>query len=243
MFQAKYLIADFVAGDIYPFVQPRPTASSQPIADVVAPTSSQVSHDQSAPVLESQSVQIDNFLTLQERRQLLNYVLQQPSVFVPASTSTGSVDYRQALILSNVPEFSERFVHRIQAMVPQVLSQLKLPPFTESHIEVQLTAHNDGHYFKVHNDNGSPNVATRELSYVCYFYQEPKPFSGGELLIYDSRIENNFYVQAESFHTVEPRNNSIVFFLSRYLHEVLPVMCPSKAFADSRFTLNGWIHR
>lgn len=33
----------------------------------------------------------------------------------------------------------------------------------------------------------------------------------------------------------------IIFFLSRYMHEVLPVKCPSRNFADSRFTINGWI--
>lgn len=95
----------------------------------------------------------------------------------------------------------------------------------------------------MHNDNGSSETQNRELTYVYYFYREPKPFSGGELLLYDSKIENNYYVQADSFKTVEPRNNSIVFFPSRYLHEVKLVSCPSKAFADSRFTINGWIRR
>lgn len=128
-------------------------------------------------------------------------------------------------------------------MLPDVISKLEIPPFTISQIESQLTAHNDGNYYKLHNDNGSLETATRELSYVYYFYREPKPFSGGELRIYDSRIENNFYVAAKSSKTVEPRNNSIMFFLSRYLHEVLPVSCPSKAFADSRFTINGWVRR
>ncbi len=73
--------------------------------------------------------------------------------------------------------------------------------------------------------------------------QEPKAFSGGELLLYNSKIENNLYVNAESFTKIEPRNNSIVFFLSRCMHEVLPVNCKSKAFADSRFTINGWVRR
>ena len=127
--------------------------------------------------------------------------------------------------------------------MPDVLRKLNIPPFPIADIEVQLTAHNDGNYYKVHNDNGSPDTATRVFTYVYYFYREPKPFSGGELLIYDSKIENNFYVQADSCQTVEPHNNSIVFFLSRYLHEVLPVRCPSKAFADSRFTINGWLRR
>jgi Rps23 Pro-64 3,4-dihydroxylase Tpa1-like proline 4-hydroxylase len=37
--------------------------------------------------------------------------------------------------------------------------------------------------------------------------------------------------------------NQIVFFPSETLHEVLPVECPSGEFADSRFTVNGWLHR
>ncbi|WP_333783600.1 hypothetical protein [Nostoc sp. 'Peltigera malacea cyanobiont' DB3992] len=27
------------------------------------------------------------------------------------------------------------------------------------------------------------------------------------------------------------------------MHEVLPVNCPSQAFGDSRFTINGWVRR
>jgi Rps23 Pro-64 3,4-dihydroxylase Tpa1-like proline 4-hydroxylase len=118
-----------------------------------------------------------------------------------------------------------------------------MPPFVVSQIEAQLTAHNDGQFYKVHNDNGSQDTATRELTYVYYFYQDPKPFTGGELVIYDSKVQNNYYVQAESYKMVEPRNNSIVFFLSRYMHEVLPIRCPSQEFVNSRFTINGWIRR
>ncbi|MEP0760961.1 2OG-Fe(II) oxygenase [Trichocoleus sp. DQ-A2] len=147
------------------------------------------------------------------------------------------------MVLYYFPEFSELVVNRIKAILPNVFRKLGIPSFKVSDIESQLTSHNDGNYFKIHNDNGSPETITRELTYVYYFYREPKPFSGGELLIYDSKVENNFYVQSDSFKTVEPKNNSIVFFLSRYLHEVLPVVCPSKAFADSRFTINGWVRR
>jgi Rps23 Pro-64 3,4-dihydroxylase Tpa1-like proline 4-hydroxylase len=194
-------------------------------------------------VLESEYVQIDNFLTREEYQRLLNYVFQRESAFVPTSTSTGDLDYRRSMILHSFPEFSQIVVNRIQAILPDVFRKLNLPSFAIAEIEAQLTSHNDGNYYKVHNDNGSPDTATREFTYVYYFHQEPKAFSGGELLIYDSKIENNFYVKADSYKRVEPRNNSIVFFLSRYLHEVLPVSCPSKAFADSRFTINGWVRR
>ncbi|AFZ21209.1 2OG-Fe(II) oxygenase [Allocoleopsis franciscana] len=194
-------------------------------------------------ILESEYVQIDNFLTVEEYQQLLNYVFQRKSAFVPTSTSTGDLDYRRSMILHSFPEFSQLVVNRIQAILPDVFRKLNLSSFPIAEIEAQLTSHNDGNYYKVHNDNGSPDTATREFTYVYYFYQQPKAFSGGELLIYDSKIENNFYVKADSYKRVEPRNNSIVFFLSRYLHEVLPVSCPSKAFADSRFTINGWVRR
>ena len=147
------------------------------------------------------------------------------------------------MILHSFPEFSQLVVNRIQAILPDVFRKLNLSLFPIGEIEAQLTSHNDGNYYKIHNDNGSPDTATREFTYVYYFYQQPKAFSGGELLIYDSKIENNFYVKADSYKRVEPRNNSIVFFLSRYLHEVLPVSCPSKVFADSRFTINGWVRR
>lgn len=194
-------------------------------------------------ILPSPYVQLNNFLTSDEHQRLLNYVLEQKAAFVPTATSTGDLEYRQSLVLYNFPEFAELISDRIQMVLPDVLTKLDLPLFLISQIESQLTAHNDGHYYRIHNDNGSPDTASRVLTYIYYFYREPKPFSGGELRLYDSKVENNFYVQADSFKDIEPRNNSIVFILSRYLHEVLPIHCPSKAFADSRFTVNGWIRR
>ncbi|WP_427157512.1 2OG-Fe(II) oxygenase [Aliinostoc sp. HNIBRCY26] len=194
-------------------------------------------------ILNSHYIQIDNFLSSSEHEQLIQYVLARKSHFIPTSTSTSDENYRRSMVLYSFPEFHELIINKIKNIVPDITSKLNIPSFNISQIEGQITAHNDGNYYKIHNDNGSPDTAKRELTYVYYFYQEPKRFSGGELLIYDSKIENNYYVQAESYKTVEPRNNSIVFFLSRYMHEVLPVSCPSQDFADSRFTVNGWVHR
>jgi Rps23 Pro-64 3,4-dihydroxylase Tpa1-like proline 4-hydroxylase len=193
--------------------------------------------------LISRYAQIDNFLTATEKNKLIKYVLAKESQFVTTSTSTNAEDYRRSMVLHSFPEFSALMVNRIKAILPDVLRKLNLPSFAIGEIEAQLTMHNDNNFYKLHNDSGSPDTASRFFTYVYYFNREPKAFSGGELLIYDSKIENNFYVAAESFRTVEPRNNSIVFFLSRYMHEVLRVSCPSKAFADSRFTINGWVRR
>lgn len=192
--------------------------------------------------LTANYVQIDNFLTPEEQSKLLIYVLEQESAFVPATITTGELNDRQALVLYSFPEFSNLIKSRIKTLFPEIINKLDLPSFHIANIESQLTAHNDGNYYKIHRDNSSSKTNTRVLTYVYYFNQEPKAFSGGELQIYDSKINKyNSYIPAQSFQRVEPRNNSIVFFLSRHFHEVLPVNCPSQNFADSRFTINGWI--
>jgi Rps23 Pro-64 3,4-dihydroxylase Tpa1-like proline 4-hydroxylase len=194
-------------------------------------------------ILPSHFIQVGDFLTAMELEQLFKFVIQKENNFLPTSNSVNDPDYRRSMFLPTFAPFSELIIERVKAILPQLIGDLQIPPFQIDYVEAQLTAHNHGNYYKVHNDNGSPDSATRELTYVYYFNREPKAFSGGELTIYDSKIENNFYVAAESFKTVQPINNSIVFFLSRYMHEVLPVSCPSQAFADSRFTINGWVRK
>lgn len=201
---------------------------------------------EAANILSAQYIQIDNFLTHEEQTNLIAYTLQKESAFVSTGDTTNTAyypDHRNSLVLYHFPEFDQFLVNRVRAILPDVLIKLGIPSFEISIIEAQLTAHNDGNYYRIHNDNSSPETAPRQLTYVYYFYQEPKAFSGGELLIYDTKVQNNRHFKTESFKTVEPRNNSIVFFPSHYMHEVLPVSCPSKAFTDSRFTINGWVRR
>jgi len=197
-------------------------------------------------ILTSPYVQIDNFLTEAEKTQVISYSLEKETAFVdtaPLTNTSHHPNHRKSWVLYQFPEISEIFLHRLKKAMPFVLSKLGMGLFPISGIEVQLTAHNDNNYFRLHNDNGTPETATRKLTYSYYFYREPKPFSGGELVIYDRTILNSSSYPSESFQTIEPRNNSIVFFPSQCYHEVLPVNCVSKAFADSRFTINGWVRQ
>lgn len=119
-----------------------------------------------------------------------------------------------------------------------------MPPFTVGRVECQVTASTDGSYFRPHTDAGKGAIdATRKLTYVYYFNREPKGFTGGELRVYNDELRNGKFSSTDTFQLVEPRNNSIVFFNAAIMHEVRPVQVASKAFADSRFTVNGWIHR
>jgi SM-20-related protein len=194
-------------------------------------------------IIPSNYLIIEDFLTSEENQLLLEYAQKKEAEFQSTTTTNNEFDYRRSKVLFSFPEFSQLITERLHQYIPQVLETFKIEPFEISRIESQLTAHNDNNFYKLHNDNGSAITANRELTYVYYFYQEPRQFSGGELVIYDSKIENNYYVATESSHTINPKNNSIIFFLSRYQHEVLPVICPSQNFAHSRFTVNGWIWR
>jgi len=235
-FPSHHLIGAVTEPPLY--VQQKAQQKTQPIATPAPQPPAPVSN-----TITSRFVHLDNFLSDKDCDRLLKYVKKRQKDFTNTTTSTGEDDYRYSTVLYHFPEFSEMIIERIKGMMPDVLPQLDRPLFEPDDIEAQLTAHNDGHYFKLHNDNGSPDTASRELTYVYYFHNQPKNFTGGELLIYDSQIKNGYYAKADTYQTIEPRHNSIVFFLSRYLHEVLPVRCSSKKFADSRFTINGWVRR
>ena len=192
-------------------------------------------------VLPSTMLHLDDFLPADVHAKLVEYAIASQPRFITTSVDADVTDYRNSWVLHDFPEFSELIRDHIGARLPSLRSHFQLDDFAVADIECQLTAHNDGHYYKVHNDNGSPATASRQLTYVYYFYRDPKGFDGGALRMYDSRVENNYYVAADSHTDIAPRNNSIVFFLPRYMHEVMPIRCSSREFADSRFTVNGWV--
>lgn len=179
------------------------------------------------------SIVIDKFLSQSICERILSYTFSKQSQFITTTTSTRDPGYRRSEVLHNFPEFSRLISDRISQHLPSVLESLQIPPFAPSQIECQLTAHGDGCYYRVHNDNGSRDCASRVVSYAYYFFREPKGFTGGGLVLYEGGRSQ----------MIEPENNMVVFFPSDRLHEVLPVVCLSKEFADSRFAINGWIRR
>ncbi|MCT7992715.1 2OG-Fe(II) oxygenase [Laspinema olomoucense] len=198
-----------------------------------------------APILiKSRFLKIQNFLSEAENQRILNYVIENQREFEDSKVGTSDPNYRRSKIFYYFDEFGDLIRERIKQNLPQVREYLGVPPFEIAEIESQITAHNDGHYYKAHNDNGDEVTATRTISYIYYFHREPKPFSGGELRMYDTwKLGETNYSLAETYTDIPPTNNSIVFFVSNCCHEVRPIICPSKDFKNSRFTLNGWIRK
>jgi Rps23 Pro-64 3,4-dihydroxylase Tpa1-like proline 4-hydroxylase len=201
-------------------------------------------------MLKAQCVIWDEFLAPQEVEELIRFALENEKNFAASEVVSpdedhGIINYehRRSQVLMNLGHHEERIFEKIKSVLPQVLRKLGMDDFAVARFEAQITASNDGDFFRFHSDNGSDRVASRYLTFVYFFHREPRQFEGGELRIHDARMENGAYVSNGTYRTIAPRQNQIVFFPCNLLHEITPVKCPSGCFADSRFTLNGWLRR
>lgn len=201
-------------------------------------------------MLPSTSVVLDEFLVAEEWHGLLQYTLNREAEFVGTRIlrpdGTGEVDlgYRRSRVLFDLGYYHRLFVDRIMAFLPYVLTRLGHASFSVSIAESQLTATNNNEYFKAHLDNDADEFRRRALTFVYFFYFEPKPFSGGELRIFDPQPDGiDRYASNRPYQLIEPSQNKIAFFPSGLLHEILPVRTSCEGFRASRFTVNGWLHK
>ena len=201
-------------------------------------------------VLPAKCVVLDEFLAPMELVNLSRFIVEhegdfQASQVVSPHADGGVVNYehRRSRVLMDLAEHQDVMLKRIQSVLPQVLEKLGMEEFSIADVEAQVTASNDGDFFHFHSDNASERVKSRHLTFVYFFHREPRRFEGGELRIHDSRLKDGVYVSENSYQAIVPEQNQIVFFPCEMLHEITPVKCASQLFADSRFTLNGWLRR
>lgn len=214
-----------------------------------AQTSVAVMDAAKAPFRAAQCLVLDEFLVPEEVEALMRFALAKESEFklseviAPGQKGTVDFDHRRSRVLVDIGEHEDAVVNRIKSSLPRILDKLNLEPFEISRVEAQITASGDGDFFRQHTDDGEGNVAARELTFVYFFHREPKAFTGGELRIYDSVWKDGYYQAGEKYRSIQPAQNQIVFFPSCLVHEITPIEIPSREFADSRFTVNGWFRR
>jgi 2OG-Fe(II) oxygenase superfamily len=228
---------------------PGPTPPGDHIQETKASSSGTTLAEQPL-LLSAQCVLLDEFLAPEELQDLMQDTLSREMGFqiseVIAPGAAGGVtdfEHRRSHVLTELGKRREIILARLQGCLPRVLRKLDQELFRPSRVEMQITASNDGDFFHWHSDNAGETIASREITFVYFFHREPKTFRGGELRIYDSQWENGMYRPTQNYRTIVPQQNQVVLFASALAHEITPVKCPSKAFADSRFTVNGWFHR
>ncbi|HWX94810.1 MAG TPA: 2OG-Fe(II) oxygenase [Terriglobales bacterium] len=234
---------------------PSPSPSPHPPAPSPAPSPHQRVRTAAAvqerpDFLGAGCVILDEFLAPEELQELMRYALGQERAFrisevISPGVGGGVVDpeNRRSRVLMDLGKHRDVVVGRIHSALPRVLEKLGMKAFPVSCVETQITASNHGDFFRHHSDNGEDEIANRQLTFVYFFHREPKAFHGGELRLHDSPQENAVWTHTGDYRAVVPEQNQMVFFRSELLHEITPVVCPSQAFADSRFTVNGWLHR
>ncbi len=176
---------------------------------------------------------------------MLDWALANEARFTAGSLRLAvEPEVRRSRVLGDLGPLRPVLKRRLLDRFERLVDDLGVEPFVAGHVEVELAAHNDGDRFVLHTDTyrgeNRPERGDRMVSGVYYFHREPKAFSGGALRLhrFGATLES-----PQDFVEVEPEQNSLVVFPSWAPHEVRPVACPSKAFADSRFSVNFWIHR
>ncbi|MFJ2113557.1 MULTISPECIES: 2OG-Fe(II) oxygenase [unclassified Streptomyces] len=108
-----------------------------------------------------------------------------------------------------------------------------------------LNVHNDGDFYRPHQDTSTEFAPRRLLTFVYYLHRTPRPFDGGALRVFDVALPLHTDAtgkwEERTWRDWEPEHDSIVFFRPTAWHEVRPVNCPSRQHADSRFAINGWL--
>lgn len=156
--------------------------------------------------------------------------------FNETTVTTGELGHRKSKVLWHYEyqDLYDAFTNRIRNFLPDLRQTFPDVP-ANPNIELQLTTHNTGEFFKRHLDNASPDTAMRVLTYVYYFtLEDEKRFSGGQLILEP---------HTGGKYVIEPNHNTIIFFPSDCWHEVTPVQVPGDRWEDSRCTLNGWIRK
>lgn len=197
-------------------------------------------------IKRAQCVVLDEFLAPQELDDLVRYALKEESEFqnsevVSPNGEAGMINYshRRSRVLLELGKHQDVMLERVRRVLPGVLDRFGLEEFPITRVEAQITASNDGDFFRAHSDDAHETVASRHITFVYFFHRDPCQFEGGELLLHDARGSS----KAGSYQKIVPQQNQIVFFPCSVLHEINPIQCASRAFADSRFTLNGWLHK
>lgn len=182
-------------------------------------------------------IAIDNFNL--DRNALLSLTHEKEAAFAPSSvyhpTGSTKVDHgsRRSEMLNDeaVLPFTEKIFHFIKSNRTDLIAGLSLANVEWTSATGILVRHGDGAFFRAHRDCTHGAFEWRQLTFVYYYYNEPKAFSGGELVLYENGTEQ----------IITPKNGQLVLFSPRTLHEVRPIHVPSGRLEDSRFALTGWV--
>lgn len=159
----------------------------------------------------------------------------------PAKVRKGSDNYhderirrtRSLRILDEIPDITRILEHVYQSRRVEICDKLGVTPFKEGLTELGCLAYVSGDHFARHRDVIYGRFKRRRLSWVYYFYQEPRAFTGGDLILYPNGSQCT---------VITPQSGMMVFFAASTAHEVQKVDVPGGDIVKSRFAITGFIN-
>jgi SM-20-related protein len=151
---------------------------------------------------------------------------------------------RDAVYLADLGPFLGPIKSFVSSIAASAVRALHLSESEIEPREFHITAYRDGGHIGEHIDTYGRPERVRILTCVYYFAVTPRCFSGGNLRLY--RLPKGPAVEQRpptSFVDIEPRTDTLAIFPSWICHQVMPVRVPSRAWPESRFTINCWMHR
>ncbi len=209
---------------------------------------------------------IDDFLPTLENSQILQHFSSLEEKFKPSGMGHGqevNTDYRSNLSLNMdreyqlADEFDQEKIAAYRATSPllkmldtlltddKFFSFLDAAPFPLNELRycdywsTQVSRYGQKDHYRWHYDY-IPNDTSRVVTLIYYAHAQPKAFIGGELCLTNGLLWGDELVSETERATIEPKNNRLILFDSRFLHTVLPTQAPAE-FDKGRFSVNVWI--
>ena len=186
-----------------------------------------------------------NFLAPMQCERLSILATERSARFAPARTGkkgATNVDPEARITLESdhrtLQAFRPWFILKIRGVVPEVLARLRMEDIGRYGIRMDMRVYLTGGFYRAHTDGWYDPDHPRKLSFVYFFHREPRRFSGGDLLLYDTDADTADRSFA-AFSRIVPLRNSIVFFPSVSWHQVTHVQCETNDFQDGRWAVNG----
>jgi Rps23 Pro-64 3,4-dihydroxylase Tpa1-like proline 4-hydroxylase len=190
-------------------------------------------------------IQKKQFLTNAELNFIKNFTLINSSNFTaaelqPDAHRSDSLDasQRSNLILHDVNVIVPLFINKLKELAPEIHATYGIN-INNHKLELSLSAYNDGDFYNWHTDT-YPNTPTenRVLSFLFYYYDKPKRFTGGELEIMTKEVKELAESATINNILILPCYNSFVMFKSDTIHRVKKVLSKTGA---SRYAVTGWL--
>ncbi len=170
---------------------------------------------------------IGEFLAGPALREILELVAHQESQF----RETGVPGVR---VLPALPGDEKRIADGIRALLPRACERLGVPPISRPGIDSPVAA--VGHGGKLEIAAMTPGPHAAGLSYVLTFFESPRRFTGGALIL-ENPHDRDVRI------TLPAANGRMLFFPDSQDLEISRVQSDSREFRHSLFVMTASIRR